>query len=101
MVAEEVYVDRQIAVTRDVEKCGSCVPPILCEMHSAFFTAHPYIYLAEEIPVDKQSCGGVEYRQAESGGFAAVVTTSGECENVATSGGLCVKLGIHVDPWLT
>lgn len=40
----EIYVDQQEAVARDVGRCEHCVEPVLCQRHSYFFAAKPYIY---------------------------------------------------------
>ena len=43
-LAREAYVDQQVAVVRNVQKCKDCVEPVLCNQHSLYFAARPYIY---------------------------------------------------------
>ena len=45
----EIYVDQQEAVARELRHCKDCKEPILCVRHSAYFSAKPYVYPAENL----------------------------------------------------
>ena len=45
----EIYIDQQEAVARELRHCKDCKEPILCVRHSAYFSAKPYVYPAENL----------------------------------------------------
>ena len=46
-VAWQLYVDRQEAVVREMEKCRLFRKPVLCQQHSVYFPVKPYVFPEE------------------------------------------------------
>lgn len=44
IVENELYVDQQEAVVRDLDRCQHCKSPVLCSRHFSYFDSKPYIH---------------------------------------------------------
>jgi len=88
-MARELYVDQQLAVVREVERCRECAAPVMCWRHAQYFCARLYSYSTVEPAVEELA----EYDD--------VVSFLGEnCTFAGEHGALCNVLSIHNDPWL-
>jgi len=84
---QELYVDHQLAVVRELEACEACLPPQLCQLHSMFFMKKPYCYQVDEEPSQE-----TEYCKAVS-------VLSYDCQFEGCVEALCMVLKVHGDPW--
>jgi hypothetical protein len=107
---QEAYTDRQLAVMRDVEKCGGCVVPNLCSHHGAFFASFPFRYPTYEEEVPSQLVYTVhtgsqlpETHEADMAILdsyqAEVAWISSECPSLEKGDRFCNLLHVHTDPW--
>jgi hypothetical protein len=80
--AENLYFDRQAAVVREVNKCPACFAPVLCSRHSEFFQSCPFVYPESDCHQEGSPPDLPQF-----------------CMKYATSGEVCVELGVHTDPW--
>ena len=87
--SRELYVDQQLAVVREVERCRECAAPVMCLRHAQYFCARPYSYSADDPALEEWA----EYNQAES-------LLDENCSFTGEHDALCKVLSIHVDPWL-
>ena len=87
--SRELYVDQQLAVVREVERCRECAAPVMCLRHAQYFCARPYSYSADDAALEEWA----EYNQAES-------LLDENCSFTGEHDALCKVLSIHVDPWL-
>lgn len=92
----ELYVDRQLAVVREVGTCVNCLPPELCVKHTKYFQEKPYVWPSEPTVVETacNSGEGVFLNYSE-----AVSFLGDDCQFDQDSSTLCSKLKIHSDPW--
>ena len=87
-MAKELYIDQQLAVIHEVEKCKDCAAPVMCWRHAQYFCAMPYCPSTVEPAVE------------EPGDYDLVVSFLGEdCMFAGESKSLCQILRVHTDPW--
>jgi hypothetical protein len=94
--ADEVYVDQQEAVAKDMNRCGDCVEPVACMKHSEYFAARPYFYPDQyqdwSSPSESEDCWDQYARE--------ISILSENCpESQASRATLCQILSVHSDPW--
>jgi hypothetical protein len=94
--ADEVYIDQQEAVARDMSRCGDCVEPVACMKHSEYFAARPYFYPDQyqdwSSPSESEDCWDQYARE--------ISILSENCpESQASRATLCQIMSIQADPW--
>jgi len=97
VLVEELYKDQQDAVAREVEKCGNCAAPYLCEAHSAFFIRRPFVY--PQAYYTEWSSGESKEPDQYDVYQLSVSVLSADCSYGEEPGAVCEKLRIHTDPW--
>jgi hypothetical protein len=98
VAASQLYFDRQIAVTREVDCCDRCIAPVLCDLHLEFFQRFPFMY------PEQHELSGVSGESVVTAEVAVCtqeqnVMFNGVCLCSADKDALCTRTRIHEDPW--
>jgi hypothetical protein len=94
--ADEVYIDQQEAVARDMSRCGECVEPVACLKHSEYFAVRPYFYPEQHYDWSEAVESDEFYDQYSE----EVAFLGQDCQEIQVNQhSLCKMMSIHSDPW--